>query len=155
MKIQEVYSANQIYEFISRIDERKFYEFTIKLLNSLTFKNRRGIRDVIVDGTDFTDWFKLVWSANYQEKFTEKNVYWGYSSSKGYYMGLKLTIALDCKTMQPIAMILHERSPNDWILFEEIMHELKKKEELSGKNTDYTLIKDISVKIISNRDKKV
>jgi len=51
LMIDEVFTANQIYEFLSRFNERYFYEFTIKLLNSLNFKNIREIRTIIVDGT--------------------------------------------------------------------------------------------------------
>lgn len=127
LNIQEVYSASQIYEFISRIDERKFYEFTIKLLNNLNFKNKRLIRDIIVDGTDIQidlNWFGRRIS---KKSLLKKPYKWAHSSSKGFYIGLKLTIALDCKTMQPIAMILHEGSPNDAKIFDEIMFELKRR----------------------------
>jgi len=94
LKIQEVYSANQVYEFLSRIDERKFYEFTIKLLNSLNFKNRRGIRDVIVDGTDLQidlHW----WGRRISKKSLLKKPYkWGYSSSKGLLYRVKINNSL-------------------------------------------------------------
>jgi hypothetical protein len=49
--IDIVYTESQVYEFLSRFSERSFYEFVIKLLNSLNFKNTRGIRIIIVDGT--------------------------------------------------------------------------------------------------------
>ena len=125
LMINEICSADQIYEFLSRFSERSFYEFVIKLLNTLNFKNTRGIRNVIVDGTDIQidlNWF----GRRISKKSLEKKPYkWGYSSSKGYYIGLKLTLAIDCKTMQPIAMLLHEGTPNDAKLFDEIMNELK------------------------------
>ena len=38
-----------------------------------------------------------------------------------------MSLVLDCKTMQPLAMLLHEGSPNDAKIFSEIMYELKRR----------------------------
>lgn len=60
LMIDMIYTENQVYEFLSRFSERYFYEFVIKLLNSLNFKNTRGLRNIIVDGTDIQidlNWF--------------------------------------------------------------------------------------------------
>jgi len=125
--IDEIFSSGQIYEFLSRHDEEYWHEFTIKLLNSLNFKNTRGIRTIIVDGTDIQidlNWFGRRIS---KKSLEEKPYKWGYSSSKGFYIGLKLTLAIDCETMQPLAMLMHEGSPNDAKIFDEIMHELKRR----------------------------
>jgi len=125
--VDEIFTAEQISEFLSRYSEEYWCEFTIKLLNSLNFKNTRGIRIIIVDGTDIQidlNWF----GRRISKKSLERKPYkWGYSSSKGYYIGLKLTLALDCRTMQPLAMILHEGSPNDAKIFDEVMNELKRR----------------------------
>lgn len=125
--ICELFTAEQISEFLSRHSDVYWQEFTIKLLNKLNFKNTRGIRTLIVDGTDIQidlNWF----GRRISKKSLEKKPYkWGYSSSKGFYIGLKLTLALDCRTMQPVAMLLHEGSPNDAKIFDEIMNELKRR----------------------------
>ena len=125
--IDEVFSAEQIYEFLSRHDAEYWCEFTIKLLNGINFKKRRYLKVILVDGTDIQidlNWF----GRRISKKSLEKKPYkWGYSSSKGFYIGLKLTLALDCRTMQPLAMLLHEGSPNDAKIFDEIMDELKKR----------------------------
>ena len=62
-----------------------------------------------------------------KKSLLKKPYKWGYSSSKGFYIGLKLTLAIDCKTMQPLAMLIHERSPNDAKIFDEILRELKRR----------------------------
>jgi len=104
--VDEIFTAEQVYEFLSRHSGEYWCEFTIKLLNSLNFKNTRGIRVIIVDGTDIQidlNWF----GRKISKKSLEKKPYkWGYSSSKGYYIGLKLTLTLDCRTMQPLAKYL-------------------------------------------------
>jgi len=123
--IDVIYSAEQIYEFLSRFSEKQFLEFIIKLLNNVNYKNTRGIRHIIVDGTDIQvhlNWFGRKIS---KQSLLDKPYKWGFSSSKGYYIGLKLTLAIDCRTMQPVAMLLHEGTPNDAKIFDEIMSELK------------------------------
>jgi hypothetical protein len=113
-----------ISEFLSRHSEQYWCEFTIKSLNTINFKKTRGIKTIIVDGTDIQidlNWFGRRIS---KKKLEEKAYKWGYSSSKGFYIGLKLTLALDCRTMQPLAMLLHEGSPNDAKIFNEIMEYL-------------------------------
>lgn len=125
--IDEIFSAEQISEFLSRYNEKYWCEFTIKLFNRLNFKNTRGIRIIIVDGTDIQidlNWFGRKIS---KKSLEEKPYKWAYSSSKGFYIGLKLTLALDCRNMQPLAMLLHEESPNDAKIFVEIMDELKRR----------------------------
>jgi len=125
--VDEVFTAEQISEFLSRHNEQYWCEFTIKMLKSINFKKIRGFKTIIVDGTDIQidlNWF----GRRISKKKLEKKPYkWGYSSSKGYYIGLKLTLALDCRTMQPLAMLLHEGSPNDAKIFDEIMYELKRR----------------------------
>ena len=125
--IEKIHDQNQIYEFLSRFGDVKFYEFVIKLLNSLNFKNNREIKTILVDGTDIQ--IDLNWHGRkISKKSLEKKPYkWGYSSSKGFYIGLKLTLALNCETMQPLAMLIHEGTPNDALIFDEIMHKLKKR----------------------------
>lgn len=123
--IEKVFTKSQIYEFLSRFDDEKFYEFVIKLLNSLNFKKKHGMRTILVDGTDIQ--IDLNWHGRRISKksLEEKPYKWGYSSSKGFYIGLKLTLALDCETMQPLAMLMHEGTPNDALIFDEIMNKLK------------------------------
>ena len=125
LKIDVIYTADQIYEFFSRFSHEQILEFVIKMLNNLNFKNTRGIRHIIVDGTDIQidlSWFRRKIS---KKSLKKKPYKWGYSSSKGYYIGFKLTLAIDCRTMQPVAMLLHEGTPNDAKIFDEIMNELK------------------------------
>lgn len=49
---------------------------------------------------------------------------WGCSSSKGFYIGYQLTIALEYPKMKQLAFIIHQGSPNDAPIFTEIMEQL-------------------------------
>ncbi|RJS79232.1 hypothetical protein CW713_08675 [Methanophagales archaeon] len=57
----------------------------------------------------------------------EKEFKWGYSSSKGYYIGYKLTMVIEYPSLMPVAFLLHQRSPGDAKLYEEILEELKRR----------------------------
>ena len=57
----------------------------------------------------------------------EKEFKWGYSSSKGYYIGYKLTLVIEYPSLMLVAFLLHQGSPNDDKLYEEILEELKRR----------------------------
>ena len=76
--INKVYTEDQISEFLSRHSAEYWQEFTIKLLNSLNFKNTRGMRMIIVDGTDIQ--IDLNWFAR---RISKKSL-----EEKDYKMGL-------------------------------------------------------------------
>ena len=52
---------------------------------------------------------------------------WGYSSSKSFYIGYKLTLAIDYKTRKPLAFLIHEGSPHDSKIYTEILEELRRR----------------------------
>ena len=49
LHIKKIYTADQIYEFFSRFNEKQILELIIKLLNNINYKNTRGIRHIIAD----------------------------------------------------------------------------------------------------------
>ncbi|MCD6214697.1 MAG: transposase, partial [Candidatus Desulfofervidus sp.] len=56
-----------------------------------------------------------------------KEFKWGYSSSKGYYIGYKLTLVIEYPSLRPVAFLLHQGSPSDAKIYEEILEELKRR----------------------------
>ena len=82
---------------------------------------------LIVDSTDVSldlNWFrKKITKADLEEKKFK----WRYSSSKGYYMGYKLTLVIEYPSLMLVAFLLHQGSPNDDKLYEEILEELKRR----------------------------
>jgi len=48
----------------------------------------------------------------------EKEFKWGYSSSKGYYIGYKLTMVIEYRSLMPVAFLFHQGSPGDAKLYE-------------------------------------
>jgi len=47
--------------------------------------------------------------------------------NRKYYIGFKLTMAVDYPIMRPLTFLLHSGFPHDFRLFEPIMEELQKK----------------------------
>jgi hypothetical protein len=59
----------------------------------------------------------------------------GYSPTKGYYIGYKLTLAIEYPSLKPVAFLLHRGSPNDAKLFGAILEELKRRRIARGGDT--------------------
>jgi len=125
--IEEVPSEIQIYEFLSRFREEQMMNSVLGILNTLSSPRGRGKAFILVDSTDIR--LDLNWNKRkITKKFLENLPYkWCYSPSKGYYIGFKLTMALDYRTMRPLAFLLHLGSPNDSKLFQPIMDELQRR----------------------------
>jgi len=80
-----------------------------------------------VDSTDVSldlNWFrKKITKADLEGKEFK----WGYSPSKGYYIGYKLTLVIEYPSLRPVAFLLHQGSPCDAKIYEEILEELKRR----------------------------
>jgi len=134
-KIQEIPSDKQIYRFLSRFLEEQFVSITLGILNSLCCRRGRNKIKIIVDSTDIQvdlNWFRR----KIRKKDLEnKEFKWGYSPSKGYYIGYKLTLAVDYLKMKPIAFLMHQGSPNDARLYHEVLGELKRRRVIRNGDT--------------------
>jgi len=128
MDIHEVPSADSVYRTLSRFDDSQFISLVTAILNSnCKWRRRHGLRTFLVDATAITldlNWFKKTYS---KERLERKEYKWGYSPTHGHYIGYKLTLALDSRTLHPVCFLLHPGSPHDSVLYEEIMQELKRR----------------------------
>ena len=121
-------SASIIYQFISKFDEKQFVLMISDILNSLCKQpTRRKKRKIIVDGLAIPLDLNM-----FRKKFRKidlltKDYRWGFSNTKGYYLGFKLTLILEYPTLLPLCVLLHTGSPHDSSLFEEILNELKRR----------------------------
>lgn len=59
---------------------------------------------------------------------------WGFSKTKNYYIGFKVTVILDKETLCPVSILIHAGAPHDSIIYEEVLKELKRR-RLFGKRT--------------------
>jgi len=109
LKIPE---AKEIYRFLSKFDEKQFIKLVSGVLNSICVKRGRN-KTILVDSTDISldlNWFK---GRIKREDLEEREFKLGYSVSKGYYIGYRLTLAIEYPSLRPIAFLIHQGSPND------------------------------------------
>lgn len=126
--IKEVPSVETVYSTLSKIDENQFVSLIIGILNSCcNWRRRHGMNTFLVDATAITldlNWFKRTYS---KAKLERREFKWGYSPTHGHYIGYKLTLALDSRSLKPVCFLLHPGSPHDSVLYDEIMRELKRR----------------------------
>jgi hypothetical protein len=135
MGILDVPSEHQIYEFLGRFTEEQIMDCSLGILNTLCKPRKRGKAIIIVDSTDIS-----VDLNSKLHKYTKKSqegkaVQWCYSKSKGYYLGFKLTMALDYKTLRPMCFILHTGCTHDSKLFKPIMNEMRRRRLIRKEDT--------------------
>jgi len=128
-------NADDFYRFKSRFKEENFIKVVNGILNSKLKGKRRGKATILVDSTD------LFVDLNFhRKKITKKSMEdedfeWAFSSSNGHYIGFKLTVALDYRTMQPLAFLIHPGSPHDSKLFEQMVETLKNRRLIHNRDT--------------------
>jgi hypothetical protein len=122
----EVPDAPQIYRFLGKYRAEQFMGLVSGVLNSICARKGRG-GVILVDSTDLSvdlNWFrKRINKADLEDREFK----WGYSPSKGYYIGYKLTMAIEYPSLKPLAFLLHPGSPHDMRLFEEVVEELRRR----------------------------
>lgn len=122
--MQPVPAAEEVYRFLSRFTADQFVEMVLKLLNSLCGSRKEGATAIVVDTTDLRlnlNWFRK----NYgKAALADKEYKWAYSSSKGYYIGMKLVLAIERQYLKPLAFIVFPGGPSDSKIFDRIVTEL-------------------------------
>jgi hypothetical protein len=126
--VAKVPSAAVVYQFISNIEEEQFIFLITDILNSLCKRpSRRNYRKMIVDGSAITLDLNIFRRKFRKKDLLKKDYRWGFSNTRGYYLGFKLTLVVEYPKLLPLCVLLHQGSPHDSALFEEIMDELKRR----------------------------
>jgi len=127
LNIEDTLNLKQIRELYSRHDAEKYLETCLKTLNKLQFKEIRGLKTILLDSSPLI--IDLKFNGKYISKQTclDKDYKRGFSTSKGHYAGFQMTLAVEKETLRPLTIIVHPGSPSDTKIFDEIMHELKKR----------------------------
>lgn len=128
LNINQIPNPDSVYRFISQFSEEQFFSMVFGILNTVCPKIRNSFRKtIIIDGTSISvdiNWFR---KRVKKEKLLNKPYKWSYSSSKGYYIGLKLTLAINKKTLVPIAFLVHHNPMADSKIYPLILEELKRR----------------------------
>ena len=125
IKEEEVPRSAYIYTFLSKFDLNSFISMILQILNSITKKRQRNTK-LIVDCTDVSvdiNWFRKPVK---QRDLDGKAYKWGYST-KGLFVGMKLTLVLEYPSLRPLLFLLHPANRHDAKIFQEVMDELKRR----------------------------
>ena len=127
LKISLVPTENEIYGIFSKYEPEQFTEFVFELLNDLCPRRKSGSRGVIIDSTDIN--LNLNWHAKKitKESLESKEYKWGHSTHRGFFIGMKLTLALESKTLKPLVFLINEANVSEPKIYPEILKELKRK----------------------------
>jgi hypothetical protein len=125
--VYEVPDAEDVYRFLSRFSADQFVNMVLSLINATCGGLKRGKTVIIVDTTNLTvniNWFKKKYK---KEDLKDKDYKWAYSKSKGYYIGMKLVLALEYPSLKPLAFLVFPGGPSDSKIFDEIVAELMRR----------------------------
>ncbi|AKB46564.1 transposase, putative [Methanosarcina sp. Kolksee] len=127
LKISLVPTENEVYGILSKYEPQEFNAFVFELLNDLCPKRKSVSRGIIIDSTDMN--LNLNWHAKKitQESLKNKEYKWGHSTHRGFFIGMKLTLALDSQTLKPLAFLINEANASEPQIYQEILKELKRK----------------------------
>jgi len=126
-RVASVPTSTQLYSFLGRVTPSPFIELVLGILNTFCTPRQRGRSTILVDSTEIRvdlNWFRKKYTKRALERREFK---WGFSASKGYYLGYKLTLAVTYPSMKPLCFLLHPGSPNDAKLYDTIMEELRRR----------------------------
>jgi len=134
-KINEVPSALQISEFISRFQPDTYVKIAKSILMQTKPIKRRGKLTFIVDATPVDLDYNTKRKHRSKKHLKKQNLKWSYASSYGFYIGFKATIVIEHESAIPVAILIHSGAPHDTKIFTEIMENLRKRRIIRKKDT--------------------
>jgi hypothetical protein len=130
MRITSVPSENEIYSIMSSFDPEQFINFVIGLLNNVCSRRKRGLSHIIIDSIDINldlNWFKRKISKKMLE---DREFKWGHSKHRGYFIGMKLSLAMEYPSLKPLAFIVNEANVSEYTVYPQILEELKRRKKI-------------------------
>ena len=130
MRIRSVPSEDEVYSIMSSFDPDQFINFVIVLLNNVCSRRKRGLNQIIIDSMglnlDF-NWFKRKIS---KEMLKNRDFKWGHSNHRGYFIGMKLSLALEYPSLKPLAFIINEANVSEYTVYPQILEELNRRKKI-------------------------
>ena len=120
--IGEEVELKSVYSFMSKFESYKFINFIFSILNLNTKKRRKKPSLLILDWTDiFLD------LNHFRKRNLNNKLYkWNYST-KGFFLGMKVMILIDCKTLTPLFFHVCPANVHESRIYPLILEMLKRK----------------------------
>jgi hypothetical protein len=137
MKIKSVPSEDEVYSAMSTFDPDQLIDFVVGLLNNICSRRKRSLSQIIIDCTDVD--LDLNWSKRkISKKMLENREFkWGYSTHRGYFIGMKLTLALEYPSLKQLAFIVNEADVSEYTVYPQILEELKRRRKIKSRDILY------------------
>ena len=131
---KEVPTSAQVFEYMSRYSDVQFSNIVNSLLNRLNKPSRRSMKKYLIDSTAVECDINHIKQYISPERLEKLNLKWGYSTTKGHFIGFKVSVVLNEETLCPVSILIHPGAPNDSKLFEPILKELKRRHIIKNKD---------------------
>lgn len=130
----EIPTAEQIYEYMGRYSSEQYCKLVNATLMRFNKENRGTYNRFIADATPSACDFNNDKHFIPKEHLEKLNLKWGFSTTKGHFIGFKVTVVLNEKTMAPVSILIHSGAPNDSKIFDEVLQNLKKRRIIKRKD---------------------
>ena len=131
---KEIPTAEQIYEYMSRYSAEQYCKIVNSTLMQFNKQNRGTYNRFIADATPSACDFNNDKHFIPKEHLEKLNLKWGFSTTKGHFIGFKVTVVLNEKTMAPVSILIHSGAPNDSKIFDEVLQNLQKRRIIKRKD---------------------
>jgi hypothetical protein len=122
MRIKSVPSEDEVYSIMSSFDPDQFINFVTGVLNNICSRRKRGTSQIIIDSTDINldlNWFKRKIS---KKMLKDRDFKWGHSKHRGYFIGMKLSLALEYPSLKPL--------DSEYTVYPQILEELSRRKKI-------------------------
>ena len=135
--ISEVPNENQVYEYLSRYDPETYCKIVNSILRKFFKPHKRRKSVYITDATPVECDINILRKYISPKHLKKLRLKFGYSNSKGYFVGYKVTMVLEKTTRTPVSILIHPGAPNDSKIFDEVLKELKRRSLIKPKDLIY------------------
>ena len=118
----------QVSEYFSRFDAINYFEMINAYFRSYFKPHITKCDEYIVDATPVACDINVIKQYVKDKKLEKLGLKWGYSTTKKYFVGFKVSLVLEKTTLTPISIFIHPGAPSDARIFEGILKELKRRE---------------------------
>ena len=123
----EIPTVSQIYEYFTRYSSTQYCNIVNSMLNKYNKRGRGEIKRFIADATPCACDFNKDKRFITKEHLKKLKLKWGYSTTKGHFIGFKVTVVLDEKRLTPVSILIHSGAPSDTKIFDDVLKELKRR----------------------------
>ena len=132
--IDDVPKADQVYEYLGRYNPIQYSKIVNSILISYHKPKRGSYNTFIADATPVACEINISKEYITDKHLKKLGLKWSYSTTKGHFIGFKVTVVLDKDNMVPVSILIHSGAPNDSRLFEEILKELRRRRNIKEKD---------------------